>query len=215
MIKIFIILILTILADRNVHPTNVTSDYASAKLLKSELTTEVNMLTEQFKSINGYEDFYEVSNLGRVKSLPRTIMRSNGRKQFIKERILRAGINSGGCPVVVLAKDKTQISHKVSHLVWDNFMEEQRDGWVLVVDHIDENPRNNHLSNLQLLTNRENVSKGHQYNGRELPTGVYYDRRSKRYYSQIYITGKKYCLGMFPTKGQASLAYQEALEIYV
>ena len=45
------------------------------------------MTKESWKPIKGFEGFYEVSNLGRVKSLARVIFRENYRKQTFKERI--------------------------------------------------------------------------------------------------------------------------------
>lgn len=46
-------------------------------------------MTEVWKDIKGYEGRYQVSNMGRVKSLERTVIKKNGRKQHIKERILK------------------------------------------------------------------------------------------------------------------------------
>lgn len=44
---------------------------------------------EKWKSIKGYKGLYEVSNKGRVRSLPRIVIRSNGISQTIRERILK------------------------------------------------------------------------------------------------------------------------------
>jgi hypothetical protein len=40
------------------------------------------------KGVKGYEGLYEVSNKGRVKSLARSIVRSDGQKKTIEEKIL-------------------------------------------------------------------------------------------------------------------------------
>ena len=45
-------------------------------------------MNEEWKQIQGYEGLYEVSNLGRVKSLDRYILKSNGRKEFNKLEVL-------------------------------------------------------------------------------------------------------------------------------
>jgi len=45
-------------------------------------------MKEIWKPVVGYEGFYEISNLGRVKSLSRFVNRSRGGKQLKKERIL-------------------------------------------------------------------------------------------------------------------------------
>ena len=44
---------------------------------------------EIWKDIKGYEGRYQVSNMGRVKSLERTVTRKNGLKLTIRERILK------------------------------------------------------------------------------------------------------------------------------
>lgn len=46
---------------------------------------------EIWRDIKGYEGLYQVSNLGRVKSLERTVIDKIGRKRLYKERILRLG----------------------------------------------------------------------------------------------------------------------------
>ena len=44
-------------------------------------------MEEIWRDIKGYEGYYMVSNLGRVKSLDRYILKSNGRKEFNKGKI--------------------------------------------------------------------------------------------------------------------------------
>ena len=48
---------------------------------KSFINGEPNM-KEVWKDIKGFEGFYQVSNMGRVKSLERTITRKDGRTDF-------------------------------------------------------------------------------------------------------------------------------------
>lgn len=47
------------------------------------------MENEIWKDVPGYAGIYQVSNLGRVKSLQRVISRENGWKQTINERFLK------------------------------------------------------------------------------------------------------------------------------
>lgn len=61
------------------------------------------MENEIWKDVPGYAGIYQVSNLGRVKSLQRVITRKNGWKQTINERFLRQA-NLNGYKIVGLRK---------------------------------------------------------------------------------------------------------------
>jgi hypothetical protein len=50
---------------------------------------------EIFKNVPGYEGLYQVSNIGRVKSLERIVIKSNGFKMFVKEKILKQSFQRG------------------------------------------------------------------------------------------------------------------------
>ena len=69
------------------------------------------MQKEVFRSIRGYENRYEVSNLGRIRSLKRF---SN--KQLVKERILKTQLNR-----VQLYKEGKSEYVNVSTLVYKSF----------------------------------------------------------------------------------------------
>ena len=210
MVRIFIIFVMLILADRDTYPINVASDCASAKLLQSEINTEFTMLTEQFKPIKDYESLYEISNLGRVKSLKRYRVYKKKSGALHKERILKAWVNSDGYFTVSLCKDSKTKSCGMHCLVWDAFGDKPRDGYKLQVDHKDEDKLNNRIDNLQLLTHRQNISKSYQTK-RELPTGVWLNK--KRYIARIKINGKTKYLGSFKCSTGAGLAYEKALKI--
>lgn len=60
------------------------------------------MTDEEWRPVVNYEGCYEVSNRGRVKSLKRTILRSNGITQGIPERILKSPPSRYGYPEVRL-----------------------------------------------------------------------------------------------------------------
>ena len=60
---------------------------------------------EIWKDIQGYEGFYQVSNLGRIRSLDRTITDSIGRKRLYKGRILKQMIDGSGYFEVLLYKE--------------------------------------------------------------------------------------------------------------
>ena len=118
-----------------------------------------NEKEEIWKDIKGYEGRYLVSNRGRVKSLERIVIRKNGRKFSIKERILKPFTNHSGYLVVILSggngKNKTFLVHR---LVCKAFHENPKSK--PCVNHIDENKANNVVSNLEWCTYEENNNYG-------------------------------------------------------
>ena len=63
----------------------------------------------------GYQGRYEVSNLGQVKSLPRTTIRSNGRPKPVAERLLQVNPNSRGYIKVNLCSGTGKSSMRFVH----------------------------------------------------------------------------------------------------
>lgn len=114
---------------------------------------------EIWKPVPGYEKEYMVSNKGRVKSLTRLIMRSNGWPQTIKERILKLSLDEWGYPQVRLSGR----TFKVHRLMSMTFLGERPDGHV--VRHKDGNPQNNEVDNLEYGTPSQNVLDCYRYRG--------------------------------------------------
>lgn len=52
-------------------------------------TKTLNLNSEVWKDIAGYEGCYQVSNLGRIKSLDRIVVNKNGHTKHVTERILK------------------------------------------------------------------------------------------------------------------------------
>lgn len=178
------------------------------------------MLTEEWKSIKDYEGLYEISNMGKVKSLERKVKSNFNRIVTRKERQLKWYIDSCGYIQIKLCKEGMMKNFLVHHLVWDAFGNKERNGRKLQVDHIDENKKNPIITNLRLATNRQNVSSfilNKKKSG--LPTGVVYNptriRQVNKYSAQININGEHKYLGRFPTPELASMAYQQALNTLV
>ncbi len=165
-------------------------------------------MKEVWKDIVGYEGLYQVSNLGSVKSLERTVRDCEG-ERIVKERILKATLNSSGYLRFGLSKNSIGKTIYVHILVFEAFSKIKRNGRKLQVDHKDQNRLNNKYENLQLLTHRENNAKARR-GKRKLPIGVY-RYRTKRYNSIISIKGIKKNLGYYSSISEAEAAYQKAL----
>lgn len=169
---------------------------------------------EVWKNIEDYEGLYDVSNLGNVKSLEkkRWCVKNNYWSVF-KERILKPTTGKHGYCYVGLHKNgivKTNLIHK---LVASSFLNHYSNGYDLVVNHIDENKRNNSVDNLEIVTQRENVSK--YYIKREsssIYTGVSFDKARNKWQARIHINGKEKKLGRFANEIDAHNTYQNALK---
>ena len=83
----------------------------------------------------------------------------------------------------------------------------------VVINHIDGNKLNNHISNLELVSNRYNTADGYIRKGTSsIYTGVSWDKKNKKWRSQIQINKKKILLGLFNTELEASDAYSIKLK---
>ena len=110
---------------------------------------------EIWKDIKGYEKTYQVSNLGRVKSLERPIYRKCGRLHYIqKERILNQSTGWRYCQLNLRA-GKTTHRFYVHRLVAITFLDNPENK--PEVNHKDGNKLNNNLDNLEWTTCSENV----------------------------------------------------------
>ena len=108
-------------------------------------------MVEIWKDIDGYEGLYQVSNLGRVKSL--------NYNHTGKERIRSSSKSSSGYCQIVLSKDGKKKIHLIHRLVAMAFVDGYEEG--LVVNHIDEDKNNNVYTNLEWCTQKENMK--HSY----------------------------------------------------
>ena len=111
------------------------------------------METEIWKAVPGYEDYYEVSTQGRVRSLDRVISRSDGTIAKLKGK-LRSQRLCQGYPNVTLHKEHKRWTAKVHRLVAITFLGEFPD---LQVNHIDGCRTNNNINNLEWVTPAENM----------------------------------------------------------
>ena len=115
-------------------------------------------INEIWKPIKGYEGLYEVSNFGRIKSLN---YNHTGKGKILKQNQIMNGYKS-----VMLYKDGNGKNYLVHRLVAEAFLPNPND--YKEVNHKDENPQNNIVSNLEWCDRLYNVRYG---------TGI--ERRSK------------------------------------
>ena len=156
-------------------------------------------MIEDWKNIIGYENNYLISSFGEVKSI----------KQG-KERLLKKSINTKGYYIVSLCKNGKSKSFQIHQLVAINFLNHTPNGVNMVVNHIDLDKKNNNLSNLEIISNRENSNRKHLKSSSNY-TGVSWDKNKRKWQSQIKKNNKTIFLGRFSNELEASNAYQKEL----
>lgn len=102
---------------------------------------------EIYKDIEGYEQLYQISNYGNVKSL-----------KYNKEKILKPAKLKNGYLQVTLCKEEKRKQHYIHRLVGEAFIDNPNN--YKQVNHKDENPANNNVSNLEWCTNEYNINYG-------------------------------------------------------
>jgi hypothetical protein len=114
------------------------------------------MTAEQWRPIAAYEGYFEVSSLGRVRSLPRVIMRRNGAPQTIRGRVLcQQPMSNGFYPKVDLSRDGVSRTRPVHRLVGEAFLGPRPLG--LETRHLNGDGFDNRLENLCYGTHTENM----------------------------------------------------------
>lgn len=129
---------------------------------------------EMWKDVKGYENIYQVSNYGRIRSVDRKYKsKLKYQKEIIKKgKILKPIVNKNGYQYVNLSKNgKTKIFllHK---LIADCFLDKNNFKYIdekdrkglkskkLDINHKDENKTNNKIENLEYCTRKYNINYG-------------------------------------------------------
>ena len=111
-------------------------------------------MVEIWKDIEGYEGIYQVSNLGRVKSLNRDVLCNNRYYKHLKGQILKGCIGHYGYLRVSLCSHSFDIHVLVARAFLDNPLNYSD------VNHKDENKLNNRIDNLEYCTKEYNNNYG-------------------------------------------------------
>lgn len=126
-------------------------------------------MNEIWMPVKGYEGLYEISNLGRVKSLERRVYNpavlGDGNTRKVPERIRKHNIQHGYHCVALITDHKTKV-FRVHRLVAEHFIGPQPTP-EHQVNHIDGNKANNCVDNLEWVTPKENTQHAIQMGLRE------------------------------------------------
>lgn len=112
---------------------------------------------EAWKDVIGYEGKYQVSSIGRIKSVGRKSKCRLRHTVTVNERIMKltTAKKRGFYKLVTLTSSSVQVRHRVHRLVAMAFIPNPDNK--PEVNHIDGDPSNNKVSNLEWVTKRENL----------------------------------------------------------
>ena len=168
-------------------------------------------MIEVWKDIPNYEGMYQVSNLGNVKSLSRTILKNGKYPSITKEILLKPSKDGKGYYFVYLSISSIKKAYRVHQLVlmaFNSYIPNRNSN--IVIDHINNIRIDNRLENLQVITQRQNLSKDKK--GTSKFTGVHWNINENKWMSGIKINGKRKHLGYFKCELKAHYVYQKALK---
>jgi hypothetical protein len=181
--------------QNNIHLKNKLY-FGQSSLITELSSTEVKpfyiMKKEIWKAVKNYEGIYEVSNLGNVRSL-----------HFNKQKILKPAINGRGYLHVVFSKNGKYKTFYIHQLVAMCFLEHERCGMKIVINHKDKNQKNNHIDNLEILTQFENIHHSLSNNYKERKIGIILNKKTNRWVALFYINGKNNYIGTYRTEIEA------------
>lgn len=132
--------------------------------------TDIELENEQWRDIDGYDGAYQVSDLGRVRSL-----------KFGKVRVLRPAKDKDGYLLLQLWRNGQVKTTRVHRLVADAFIE-NTDETKTLINHIDECKQNNRVNNLEYCTTSYNMN----YNGLQYRRWINRNDYKRRKIEKLY-----------------------------
>lgn len=161
---------------------------------------------EIWKSVPGYDGLYEVSSFGRIKSLPKNVVGRSGCNRYCKEKIMKPTLKNNGYFSIALYNAAGNKKMYVHRLVCLCFYGESE----LHVNHVDGDKSNNHLYNLEYVSQRENNC--HMFSKKNKGKLIGVKKNFNRYMAVIRINGKHIYNGSYDTEIEAHEAYLSALK---
>lgn len=146
-----------------------------------------NTEKEVWKDVEGYEGYYQVSNLGRVRSLDRTVKQQEGFTQNIKGNIKDITPRKDGYIQITLYKNNKGERHYIHRLVAKAFIRNPK-GFE-IINHIDEKPSNNYYKNLEWCDHQYNLTYGDKVE--RVTNSEGYKIRTQKLRKPIYVIDKE------------------------
>jgi hypothetical protein len=161
-------------------------------------------MEEQFKAVKDYDGYYEVSNLGNIRSLPRNVNLSG--------RIMKQQRDSDGYLCLNLSMKGVTTKKWVHILIAESFLNyRSRSSKIVSFKNHDKSIVT--LENIKITTPRESHNKENKsYTSKYI--GVSWHESVNKWRAQIHIEGKQIHLGYFEKETEARGAYLDRLKEY-
>lgn len=158
-------------------------------------------MVEVWKDVLGFEDRYQVSNLGNLYS-----------KHYNK--LVTISKDKDGYRYIILYNKGHHKFFRMGRLVAINFIPNPDN--LPQVNHIDHVKDNDEASNLEWCEGYENQRKRSEFKGGKTSScvGVRFHSEPSNWQARISIKGKTYTLGLFKTEQEASESYKKAYDNY-
>ena len=139
----------------NKNAEGYTDNTAMEGIKRADRDLETKATKEIWKDIKGYEGLYQVSNLGRVRSLDRYVKQNHNTKQLKKGKIIQPTKNHKGYLGLKLCKENTSKKVSIHRLVAQTFIPNLENK--PQVNHINGIKTDNGVENLEWCTCSENI----------------------------------------------------------
>ena len=164
------------------------------------------IMPEMWKDIRAYENRYQASTLGNIKSLERKVLHINGVVTTVRKKILKEFTNHKGYCLIALYINNKHHTCTVHRLIIGTFKGESE----LEVNHINGIKTDNRLINLEYVTYRENINHRELMINGKKKYGVYFHKAAGRWAVKIEFKRNQQHLGLFANKEDAHQAFYNA-----
>lgn len=110
-----------------------------------------------YKAIKGYEGFYEINELGQVRSVDRIVKVKDGSVRKRQGKELKLQIDKGGYLVITLSKNGVYKTCKVHRLVAESFLPNPDD--LPEIHHKNNDRKDNRVQNLMWISKAEQIDE--------------------------------------------------------
>ena len=163
------------------------------------------MSNEEWRCVAEYEGLYEVSSLGRIRSLGHTTVDTKNVERSFKGRVLNLSTDSNGYNIKTLYLNRERCAFRLHRLIAQAFI--PNPNGLPYIDHIDGNKENNNINNLEWVTAQENTERYHS----KIESSSKYNKVSfspshKKWIAQLLVDGKSIHIGSFDSEEEAHFA---------